>query len=178
MQSGKLKTSYFERLFCKIYSYTTIINLCWIVIINCQVLLFLDNMVLANQNAKLTGTDQGFLVSPLGTRLIVILIMLDYYILMYAVFSQNLPLICEVLLPFRLSSCAKYLKCSKHSRRYKAYSCKQYTKHINDHQLVKLVNMQQGHGAIIEVFSRTWLVRQWLLPRTCASTNSVLNVYL
>jgi hypothetical protein len=26
------------------------------------------------------------------------------------------------------------------------------------------------------MFSRTWLVRQWLLPRTC--TNSVLNVYL
>ena len=26
---------------------------------------FLDNMVLANQNAKLTGPDQGFLVSPL-----------------------------------------------------------------------------------------------------------------
>jgi hypothetical protein len=25
----------------------------------------LDNMVLANQNAKLTGPDQGFLVSPL-----------------------------------------------------------------------------------------------------------------
>jgi hypothetical protein len=24
----------------------------------------------------------------------------------------------------------------------------------------------------------TWLARQWLLPRTCASTNSVLNVYL
>ena len=33
--------------------------------INCQVQLFLDNMVLANQNAKLTGPDQGFLVSPL-----------------------------------------------------------------------------------------------------------------
>jgi hypothetical protein len=32
---------------------------------NCQVQLFLDNMVLANQNAKLTGPDQGFLVSPL-----------------------------------------------------------------------------------------------------------------
>ena len=31
----------------------------------CQVQLFLDNMVLANQNAKLTGPDQGFLVSPL-----------------------------------------------------------------------------------------------------------------
>ena len=27
--------------------------------------LFLDNMVLANQNAKLTSPDQGFLVSPL-----------------------------------------------------------------------------------------------------------------
>jgi hypothetical protein len=27
--------------------------------------LFLDNMVLANQNAKLTGPDQGFLVSRL-----------------------------------------------------------------------------------------------------------------
>jgi hypothetical protein len=67
MQSEKLKTSYFERLSRKIYSYTTIINLCWIVIVNCQVqvLLFLDNMVLANQNAKLTGPDQGFLVSPL-----------------------------------------------------------------------------------------------------------------
>jgi hypothetical protein len=35
------------------------------VIVNCQVQLFLDNMVLANQNAKLTGPDQGFLVSPL-----------------------------------------------------------------------------------------------------------------
>jgi hypothetical protein len=33
--------------------------------VNCQVQLFLDNMVLANQNAKLTGPDQGFLVSPL-----------------------------------------------------------------------------------------------------------------
>jgi hypothetical protein len=31
----------------------------------CQVQLFLYNMVLANQNAKLTGPDQGFLVSPL-----------------------------------------------------------------------------------------------------------------
>jgi hypothetical protein len=31
----------------------------------CQVQLFLDNMVLANQNAKLTGPDQGFLVSRL-----------------------------------------------------------------------------------------------------------------
>jgi hypothetical protein len=30
-----------------------------------QVQLFLDNMVLANQNAKLTGPDQGFLVSRL-----------------------------------------------------------------------------------------------------------------
>jgi hypothetical protein len=46
------------------------------VIVNCQFQLFLDNMVLANQNAKLTGPDQGFLVSPprphtkaLGTRL-------------------------------------------------------------------------------------------------------------
>ena len=35
------------------------------VIVNCQVQLFLDNMVLANQNAKLTGPDQGFLVSRL-----------------------------------------------------------------------------------------------------------------
>jgi hypothetical protein len=34
------------------------------VIVNCQVQLFLDNMVLANQNAKLTRPDQGFL-SPL-----------------------------------------------------------------------------------------------------------------
>jgi sulfur transfer protein SufE len=34
-------------------------------IVNCQVQLFLDNMVLANQNAKLTGPDQGFLVSRL-----------------------------------------------------------------------------------------------------------------
>jgi hypothetical protein len=33
--------------------------------LNCQVQLFLDNMVLANQNAKLTGPDQGFLVFPL-----------------------------------------------------------------------------------------------------------------
>ena len=33
--------------------------------VNCQVQLFLDNMVLANQNAKLTGPDQGFLVSRL-----------------------------------------------------------------------------------------------------------------
>jgi hypothetical protein len=47
-----------------------------IVIVNCQVQLFLDKMVLANQNAKLTGPDQGFLVSlprphtkALGTRL-------------------------------------------------------------------------------------------------------------
>jgi hypothetical protein len=31
----------------------------------CQVQLFLDNMVLANQNAKLTGPDQRFLVSRL-----------------------------------------------------------------------------------------------------------------
>jgi hypothetical protein len=44
--------------------------------VNYQVQLFLDNMVLANQNAKLTRPDQGFLVSPprphtkaLGTRL-------------------------------------------------------------------------------------------------------------
>ena len=30
-----------------------------------------------------------------------------------------------------------------------------------------------------KIFGRTWLVRQWLLPRTCDSTNwSVLNVYL
>ena len=28
----------------------------------------LNNMVLANQNAKLTGPDQGFLVSPLDPR--------------------------------------------------------------------------------------------------------------
>ena len=34
-------------------------------------------------------------------------------------------------------------------------------------------------SAIIQDFyGRTWLVRQWLLPRTCTSTNSVLNVYL
>ena len=33
--------------------------------VNCQVQLFLDNMVLANQNAKLTGPDQSFLVSRL-----------------------------------------------------------------------------------------------------------------
>jgi hypothetical protein len=33
--------------------------------VNCQVQLFLNNMVLANQNAKLTGPDQGFLVSRL-----------------------------------------------------------------------------------------------------------------
>ena len=33
--------------------------------VNFQVQLFLGNMVLANQNAKLTGPDQGFLVSPL-----------------------------------------------------------------------------------------------------------------
>jgi hypothetical protein len=33
--------------------------------VNCQVQLFFDNMVLANQNAKLTGPDQGILVSPL-----------------------------------------------------------------------------------------------------------------
>ena len=51
--------SYFERSFYKIYSYTTIMLNCY-----CQVLLFLDNMVLANQNAKLTGSDQGFLVFP------------------------------------------------------------------------------------------------------------------
>ena len=38
---------------------------CLIVIVICQVQLFLDNMVLANQNAKLTGPDQGFLVSRL-----------------------------------------------------------------------------------------------------------------
>jgi hypothetical protein len=42
---------------------------------NCQVQLFLDNMVLANQDAKLTGADQGFSCFPcphtraLGTRL-------------------------------------------------------------------------------------------------------------
>jgi hypothetical protein len=29
-----------------------------------------------------------------------------------------------------------------------------------------------------KIFSRTWLARQWLFPRTCAKTNSVLNVYL
>ena len=34
-------------------------------VVNCQVQLFLDNMVLANQNATLTGPDQGFLVSRL-----------------------------------------------------------------------------------------------------------------
>ena len=34
----------------------------------CQVLLFLDNMMLANQNAKLTGPDQGFLFSPLASH--------------------------------------------------------------------------------------------------------------
>jgi hypothetical protein len=33
--------------------------------VNCQVQLILDNMVLANQNAELTGPDQGFLVSRL-----------------------------------------------------------------------------------------------------------------
>jgi hypothetical protein len=27
------------------------------------------------------------------------------------------------------------------------------------------------------ILSRTWLERQWLLPCTCAGTNSVLNVY-
>ena len=65
MQSGKLKTSYFERLLQNILEYTTIIkNIYSIVIVNCQILLFLDNMLLANQNAKLTGPDQGFLVSP------------------------------------------------------------------------------------------------------------------
>jgi hypothetical protein len=32
---------------------------------NLTIQLFLDNMVLVNQNAKLTGPDQGFLVSPL-----------------------------------------------------------------------------------------------------------------
>jgi hypothetical protein len=34
------------------------------IFVNCQVQLFLDNIVLAHQNAKLTGPDQGFLVSP------------------------------------------------------------------------------------------------------------------
>jgi hypothetical protein len=29
-----------------------------------------------------------------------------------------------------------------------------------------------------KISSRTGLVRQWLSPRTCARTNSVLNVYL
>jgi CRISPR/Cas system-associated endoribonuclease Cas2 len=29
-----------------------------------------------------------------------------------------------------------------------------------------------------KISSRTWLVRQWFLRRTCAKTNSVLNVYL
>ena len=76
MQSGKPKTSYFERLFCKIHSYTQVYLHMYthmykntyveIVIVNCQIQLFLDNMVLANQNAKLTGPDQGFPVSLPG----------------------------------------------------------------------------------------------------------------
>jgi hypothetical protein len=69
MQSGK-RLIYFERLFCKTYTRThknhknTNVELL-IVIVNCQVQLFLGKFVLANQNAKLTGPDQGFLVSPL-----------------------------------------------------------------------------------------------------------------
>ena len=64
MQSGKRLTlkDYFENILV----HTRIIKIPMLnVIVNCQVQLFLDNMVLANQNAKLTDPDQGFLVSPL-----------------------------------------------------------------------------------------------------------------
>jgi hypothetical protein len=76
MQSGKRLT--LKDYFAKQLVHTRIIKIqilnCYIV--NCQVQLFLDNMVLANQNAKLTGPDQGLpRLSPrphteaLGTRL-------------------------------------------------------------------------------------------------------------
>jgi hypothetical protein len=76
MQSGKRLTlkDYFAK---HTRTHKNHKNTSWIIIVNCQVQLFLDNMVLANQNAKLTGPDQGFLVSrrprphtkALGTRL-------------------------------------------------------------------------------------------------------------
>ena len=68
MQSGKRLTS--KDYFAK-HSRThknhknTNVELLILSTVNCQVQLFLDNMVLANQNAKLTGPDQGFLVSRL-----------------------------------------------------------------------------------------------------------------
>ena len=64
MQSGKRLT--LKDYFANILVHTRIIKIqMLIVIVNCQVQLFLDNMVLANQNEKLTGPDQGFLVSRL-----------------------------------------------------------------------------------------------------------------
>ena len=67
MQSGKRLTlkDYFAKL--NILVHTIIIKIqmfSGIVIVNCQIQLFLDNMVLANQNAKLVSPDQGFLVPP------------------------------------------------------------------------------------------------------------------
>ena len=67
MQSGKRLTSkdYFAKhaRTHKNHKSTNVELL--IIIVNCQVQLFLDNMVLANHNAKLTGPDQGFLVPRL-----------------------------------------------------------------------------------------------------------------
>ena len=67
MQSGKRLTlkDYFAKHTRTIdISMTRMLNVL-LSTVNCQVQLFLNNMVSANQNAKLTGPDQGFLVSRL-----------------------------------------------------------------------------------------------------------------
>jgi hypothetical protein len=66
MQSGKRLTlkDYFAK-HTRTHKNHKNTNVELLYIVNCQVQLFLDNMVLANQNAKLTGPDQGFLVSRL-----------------------------------------------------------------------------------------------------------------
>jgi hypothetical protein len=68
MQSGKrltLKDYFAKHTRTHKNHKNTNVELLLSLFVNCQVQLFLDNMVLANQNAKLTGPDQGFLVSLL-----------------------------------------------------------------------------------------------------------------
>ena len=66
MQSGKRLTlkDYFAK-YTRTHKNHKNTNVELLLSTSCQVQLFLDNMVLANQNAKLTGPDQGFLVSRL-----------------------------------------------------------------------------------------------------------------
>ncbi len=77
-----------------------------------------------------------------------------YVHLMYVVFSYILPLICTFSTLSLSSPFAKYLKCSKHSRRYNAYSCNQHTKYINECCLAQLVE----HGKK-EVERRTFVLQ-------------------